>query len=276
MRYLAIGHVCQDIAPGGRILGGAATYSTLTARALGWDATLVTRVAPEVDLSSLSGIECVRLPSDTTTIFENVYTAGGRAQILHAAAGPVRVSDVRRLHLRADVVHLAPIADEVEPAWVEAFPNATIGATPQGWLRQWDAAGRVSPREWRCAQTILRRADAIVTSIDDVSGDWTQIELWAAVARVVVATQGRDGCTVYVRGAATHMPAPNVTEVDPTGAGDIFAAAFFIRLHQAGDPIDAARFANCIAARSVSRTGLSGAPTPTDVKDCRGSATYPV
>jgi sugar/nucleoside kinase (ribokinase family) len=54
-----------------------------------------------------------------------------------------------------------------------------------------------------------------------------------------------------------HVPVTPVQEADPTGAGDIFAAAFFIRLHRNnGDPWDAARFANGIAAATVKAVGL--------------------
>jgi sugar/nucleoside kinase (ribokinase family) len=56
--------------------------------------------------------------------------------------------------------------------------------------------------------------------------------------------------------------------VDPTGAGDIFAAAFFVALQRVGDAWTAARFANCIAARSVTRAGLKSTPTPDEIVRC--------
>jgi sugar/nucleoside kinase (ribokinase family) len=96
---------------------------------------------------------------------------------------------------------------------------------------------------------------------------------------VLVATQGRDGCTVYAAGQRKQVPAPTTPEVDPTGAGDIFAAAFFTRLSVSCDPMAAAQFANCLAARSVTRRGLAGVPTPQEVKDCRevtGTSEVPV
>jgi len=270
MRYVAIGHVCQDVVAEGRVLGGTATYSALTAHALGWDVAVVTRAHPELDLSLLRDVDCVRLPDDVTTTFENVYSSTGRVQILHAAAGPIRSADVPLRFYRADVVHLAPIANEVDPELAGMFDGALVGVTPQGWMRQWDASGRVSPRAWSDAETVLGRIDAVVLSVADAGGDWTLIGRWAAIARVLVATQGCDGCTVYTRGKPVHVPASSVIEVDPTGAGDIFAAAFFARLRQSGDPLAAAQFANCIAARSVTRRGLAGIPTPQEVCECEG------
>jgi sugar/nucleoside kinase (ribokinase family) len=59
---------------------------------------------------------------------------------------------------------------------------------------------------------------------------------------------------------------PQEQEVDPTGAGDIFAAAFFTRLYLTRDPWEAARFANQVAATSVTRRGLEGIPTAEEIQ----------
>jgi sugar/nucleoside kinase (ribokinase family) len=59
-----------------------------------------------------------------------------------------------------------------------------------------------------------------------------------------------------------------VEEVDATGAGDIFAAAFFIRLFNTRDPWEAARFATALAAYSVTRVGLNGIPTKNEIESC--------
>ena len=54
--------------------------------------------------------------------------------------------------------------------------------------------------------------------------------------------------------------------MDPTGAGDLFAGAFFVHYQQSGDPGDAARFAVWLASHSVTRTGLDGLPTPAEIE----------
>jgi len=48
--------------------------------------------------------------------------------------------------------------------------------------------------------------------------------------------------------------------VDPTGAGDVFAAAFMIRLIETDDPCQAAQFANTVASFSIEGPGVSGIP----------------
>ncbi len=62
------------------------------------------------------------------------------------------------------------------------------------------------------------------------------------------------------------MPAFPATERDPTGAGDVFAAALLVRLHETGDPLDAARFAARVAAASIEGRGVSMVPTRVEVE----------
>ena len=51
------------------------------------------------------------------------------------------------------------------------------------------------------------------------------------------------------------MPAPAVREVDPTGAGDSFAAAFLSSFALGADPVRAATAACAVAAHSVTALG---------------------
>ncbi len=71
------------------------------------------------------------------------------------------------------------------------------------------------------------------------------------MAPLLIVTEGAKGCTVHYRGEARHFPAPAMS------AGDIFAAAYLVRLLQTdGNYWEAAEFANRIAAHSVTRQGL--------------------
>jgi sugar/nucleoside kinase (ribokinase family) len=73
-------------------------------------------------------------------------------------------------------------------------------------------------------------------------------------------TRGRRGLRVY-SGADVHdLPAFPATEVDPTGAGDVFAAAFLIALREGKPVVAAARWAACAAALSVEAKGVAGIP----------------
>ena len=84
---------------------------------------------------------------------------------------------------------------------------------------------------------------------------------YAHHCRLVALTRGAQGATLFVRGTPHHIAAFAATEHDPTGAGDVFAAALFTRLREAGDPLEAARFASFVAALSVEGAGISRIPT---------------
>jgi ribokinase len=72
---------------------------------------------------------------------------------------------------------------------------------------------------------------------------------------VVVITLGRNGCLVKDRRQTLHAPAPKVKVIDSTAAGDAFIGAFSSRIIQGHSLSDAARFANCAGALTVTRRG---------------------
>jgi ribokinase len=71
------------------------------------------------------------------------------------------------------------------------------------------------------------------------------------LAKVPVLKLGMDGCQV----AGRHIQAPQVEEVDATGAGDALAAAFCVSYLDGATPIDAAERAVVIASGAVTRAG---------------------
>jgi sugar/nucleoside kinase (ribokinase family) len=260
--YLVIGHASKDITPDGPRLGGTVMFSALLAKALGLQVGVLTSVPDDMLplLHPLAGIPIVSIPTEKATSFENRYTSKGRVQMLYSRATPIGVDHVPPEWLSAPIVHLAPIADEVSPDLVQLFAKSLIGVTPQGWLRQWDEDGRVSYRPWVESAPVLSHVDATILSIEDVHHDEDMIEALAAQTNVQVVTRGAEGSTLYIQGQPQLIPAAAKAERDPTGAGDIYAAAFFSHLHATGDPVKAAHFATHLASDSVTRAGMNGIP----------------
>jgi len=273
--YLAVGHVTDDLWPDGRVTaGGTVMYASRCARTLVERVAVLTAATPSFDVAGVfPDIEVTRLDAELTTQFWNVYDGSHRTQFTRV--GPVRLhgADLTAELRSSAIVHLAPVCDEVDVDVLDALDASTfVGVTPQGWLRRWGADGRVtqSPENWTHAARVLARANAVVMSIEDVNGDWAAAQRWAAVGRVLVVTQSEKGCTVFLNGASAQVPAPQVNQVDPTGAGDVFAAAFFLALQRGEQPLRAAEIANCLAAQSVTRPQMEGLPTPADITRCFG------
>ena len=269
-RFLAIGHLAKDIIPGGYTMGGTVTYAAVTAQRLGYQATILTRSGTDLMLpADLDGIEIKRLPSAVSTTFENIYHGATRVQYLHARAEDLRAKDLPEEWHAPSIVLLGPLAGEVDPAFVRAFaPGTVIGVTPQGWMRSWDGQGRISARAWEGAIDILPYANALILSEQDIIGFEEQLQSYVTLAPLTVITRGPNGARVYQRGRRPFdSPAFPTTEVDPTGAGDVFAAAFLIRLSETNDVLQAAHFANCVASFSIEAMGVRGIPTRAQVEE---------
>lgn len=260
--FLVVGHVARDVVDGGFSLGGTAAYASLTARNMGWSAGIVTSASTDLDLDrALPHIQIARKPSRSSTTFRNVYTDGRRRQLLHDVADGIEDADVPVSWRDAPLVLLAPLAHELEESMVDLFPRSTVALAPQGWLRQWDEQGRVSPRTWPATGHVSSSPQALIFSLEDVGGDLQRAEALASLAPITVLTRGAEGATLFHGGESVHFPAVAIQEEDPTGAGDVFAAAFLIRWAETDDAPEAVRFANRAAGLSVAGRGLEGIPT---------------
>jgi sugar/nucleoside kinase (ribokinase family) len=71
------------------------------------------------------------------------------------------------------------------------------------------------------------------------------------LAQVPVIKLGSAGCSVFGR----IIPAPAVHQLDGTGAGDAFAAAFCAAWLHGATPVESAERAVVVAAKAVTRTG---------------------
>ena len=267
--YLVIGHATNDLVDNAHQIGGTAVFAARTALALGCRVGVVSSGSADLDLSSvLNGVELALVPARATTTFENIYTSEGRRQMIHSVAARLTAEAVPA-DWEARVVHLGPVAQECDPRLAVRFPSSFLGVTPQGWMRRRDTAGRVRRRPWRSSRQLLRRADAIVLSDEDAAFDEHLLSRYAKRTRILAVTRAGAGCTLHAGGRVRQLQPEDVTEVDPTGAGDVFAAAFFVELHRSGDPWRAALLANCLAANSVTRPGLAGTPRPEEIARCR-------
>lgn len=261
---LAIGHVTRDRLEAGFTTGGTVTYGALASRALGKVPAIVTSAGPDL-LSPLPDVDTHVVAALTSTAFRNDYGSGGRTQHIEGVAKSLSPSDVPTEWQRARSVLLGPLVGEIDSALARFFPNSLVVACVQGWLRHWDSTGLVIPRGWS-GLDILPYIDAVVVSIDDIVDD-EQISQWSEIVPVLVVTQGSKGARLHAKGRWHTIPAFAAQEVDPTGAGDVFAAAFALMLLETGDTVRAATFASCVASFAVEAQGTSNLPTRAQVDD---------
>ena len=267
--YLVIGHVSKDIRdePPGYAPGGTALYSALTAQRLGLQAAIVTACAPHDDIllaaARDAGVWVYRVPSSHTTTFRNLYdNQGRRRQTIAARADTLSLTVVPEAWRKAAVVHLGPVAQELAPEMVAAFPDALLGITPQGWMRSWDADGWVEQSGWPLP-TALESLSAnafVVLSAEDLGHNHQVVERYTHIAPLVAITHGGEDALVCAEGKCHSVCACSAQVVDATGAGDVFAAALFVRYRETGDLVSSARFAHAAAACAIEGVGILAIP----------------
>lgn len=251
---LTVGHLTRDLYDDGPAPGGGAWYVAHAWAALGVTPWAVVAAAPS-DVAAWPG-EVVAQPCAQTTTFRNTYTPTGRAMRLEHQAPPIEVSTLPDRWRRCDVLLLAPVAGELDPAaWIGAVDARVCGAGLQGWLKARTPDGRFVPRPSSLDPRRLAGLDVACLSDEDIGGDTAWLDALRAVVPRVALTHGARGCTVF-EGKETHpIAAPSATEVDPTGAGDTFAAGLMIALARGESLANAAASGCALAARSVEARG---------------------
>jgi len=257
-RLLAVGHVTFDRREEGLVLGGSVSYASLTARRLGWEAAVLTSAGPDFQPSrDLPDVPTFVRPSSATTRFANVYERDGtRHQTLSSRADDIELLPLPEEWRAPDALLLGPVAGEIPSAMAPSFEASSVGAIGQGWLRAFDGEGRVSAQDWPDPARTLAGVHVLFVSQHDLREGRDPHDFLACVPMVVV-TRGWQGASLLSRDGDLDVPGFPRPEVDPTGAGDVFAASFLVGYHERADPQEAAVFACCAASCAVEGVGAS-------------------
>jgi len=250
--FVAVGHLTLDRFGEATRPGGSALYAAVTAHRLGLSVGILTSHGDDFPLDVIpSKIEVVSVPAADTTRFEHRPDPGGRVSHVRAVAGPLTLDDVPDDWRSASLALLAPVVDEVDPMIATLFTDGAVAAAAQGWLRQVQPDGLVVPRPWRSPERLLQSVQALFLSREDIRGQETEVVGWFQRLPIGVLTADRDGALLFVNGERYEVHPRPAREVDPTGAGDVFAATFLIQYQQEGDPWQAAAAAACAGALAV-------------------------
>ncbi|MHC1635599.1 MAG: PfkB family carbohydrate kinase [Candidatus Methanospirareceae archaeon] len=269
-----IGHITRDIIRIGEeireIPGGTAYYFPLTFKNLDIHSNvgLVTKLANEdrILLEDLikRDIRVFCKSSEETTVFENIYTKGldFRIQKVRAKAQPFSIEDV--LDISAKIFHLGPLTKEDIP--IEVLKNLSkkskVSLDIQGFVRDVEG-GEVKVGDWEDKEeglayvNILKANEEeakILTDTSDVRGAAMKLARYGI--EEVVITLGRKGSLVLSNDKFFSFPAfPPKREVDVTGCGDTYIAAYIYKRLRACDIEDAGRFAAAIASSKIESFG---------------------
>ncbi|MDE2877768.1 carbohydrate kinase family protein [Candidatus Palauibacter soopunensis] len=278
-RLLVVGSPSLDLLHfGGRSVrsaGGAGLYTALAAQRVGADVTVV---APRPDPMPAELAPADRLldwrgppvPPSALPHFEIEYFADGRTvyrQAVRGSEGDIRYSDIPDAGPGA-FAYVVPLLDpELQLGFARRLAAAGVrvgcGTYAPGIRQHQEVVARVveASHYFFCNE---EEAELLFGSLDDVA---------VAPGRVVFVTRGRLGARVVMGDHPIDVPAPEVEQVDPTGAGDTFCGTALARLAAGDHPAIAARVAAVRAAQTVTGIGpatlLSDVPPPVAPRDVR-------
>jgi sugar/nucleoside kinase (ribokinase family) len=232
--------------------------------ALGVKVRLVTGLSPDFDRAALAGLDVCPRPIARQPRYANSYDAAGARTQLLLERGPSL--DITAMSLDADLLFVAPAYHELR-----ALPPARarlVAVSLQGALRSRRRDGSVHPhpRPWAQARPLVAPGSFAFFSDEDTPGPERLARRIAATGATAIVTRGWAGATVVTRAEAHGYPAMPARPIDPTGAGDCFAAAFAVRYLETRDRDQAARFALAAGALATEGPGLAGIPARAQVE----------
>ena len=224
----------------------------------------------------------VQLPDQTTGVAFVAYNAdGSRNFVFSLGAGghltadmlkPALFDGLRCFHIMGSTLSMS--------AEVLAVCRAALRmAVDADALISFDPNLRpelLPPEEARRAfEPFIAAADIFLPTADELlllTGASNETEAIASLLaarpdRTIVVTRGADGCTVYSADGRVEVAGFAVDEIDPTGAGDCFDAAFITGALEGKPTEDAAQLANACGALAVTAKGpMAGAKSRAEVE----------
>ena len=258
-----LGQPCGMIGCVGRDDFGAVNLKRLSAD--GVDVSAI-RVDPE----AVTGSAFVRYRPD-----------GGRDfvfNIKHSASGAIRLDAAARAII-ARTTHLHVMGSSLSsPAVIGANEEAIRSIKARGGTVSFDPNIRKEmldiPGLREALNGVLSQCDLFMPSGPELFL-FTQAQEEGAAAkeilgrgvRALTLKRGALGARYYDREGAVDVAGFAVEEVDPTGAGDCFGAAFVSSWLSGAKPTEALRIANAAGALAVTRRGpMEGAATLAEIK----------
>ncbi len=239
MQLAVVGQLSHDVVAGGPPqIGGPPWHSARALRALGADARIVAKCGEADAIEFTRRLETLELPfelvvGERTTAFSFSYDAGGiRAMSVEAVGDPWTADELRLEGVQWLYVG-SLLRGEIDVGWVTAGRHVLLDGhglvrVPEPGPLRLD--GNFDRAQLRDVQ-MLKLADEEAAA----AGPLNVPEL--------IVTHGALGATVNGVDVAAEP-----VDGDPTGAGDMFGAAYLVHRSEGAEPVDAARRAAALVA----------------------------
>lgn len=250
-------------------IGGAGLYTALAAR---WAGARPLMYAPRPDpmpaalapAAARIGWAGPEVAPEALPRFTINHHAGGADAIVGAVWGAeaeLEPAALPREAREAPLLYCGPLAD---PALQLAFVD---GARARGQLAAAGTYFRAATAKPEAVHALLEAADLFFCNEAEATRLFGDPELATTGAgKLLFVTLGARGVLVVQGTHRSHIPAPAVQPLDPTGAGDTFCGVTLALTARGVHPVLAARQGVACAAAMVERVGparlLEGGPLP--------------
>lgn len=241
--------------------GGSVFFLAKTFENLGVSSIIISPYGDDFPKKSIATTPIIPMEPEfkTTLVFKNDYSDGRRKQTVANYKQYFYYAWNQKLKLLpndAEILMIAPVLNNIDALEIKKmrdyFSKSFFCLLPQGFYRQIDSQGKVYKLNKGITAEIIENFDFICLSVKDVSDTHAKGLYWSEKGPVVIITRAGEGSSLYTNGNKTDMKAFAVANVsDPTGAGDIFAAAFTFAYLKSKDLYQSMLFANATAAYSL-------------------------
>ena len=230
IKIVVVGHITLDEYDGKLVPGGSAYYCSRTYLALGAQVKLISTIGEDFQFNEIfNDLDTFVKRIGQTTRFKNIYKKNSiRQQISIAQAEPIRPDAIPEDFKQCDILHLAPVLGEIDiKLWVTLVKSKVVAVGLQGWLRRIDDSKIVLPKKCDISDDEFNKLSLVCLSEGDIQGQSELLERITKLVPTVALTYGENGYDIYKDGIKSSYGVYKTVEVDPTGAGDVFAAGFF-------------------------------------------------
>ena len=247
-------------------IGGVTTYAGITYRRHGIKTVAVTNIAkcnPEV----ITGLKKEKIEvrsgqTEATTHFINSIHADTRQQKILQRAAPIDHKQVAANIQGIGVVHLGPLHPcDIEIQAIKLLRNTNIHVIldVQGLVRSvknkvvYSSVSKHLTEALQCAHIVKANTKEYKSMMDYYQMDLSSLMHRFKINEFLVTAGSKGGCVREISGVEFPYKAAIVrTKGDPTGAGDIFLAAYVIgRILMCQTIPDACKFAAKLVARQI-------------------------
>ena len=258
----------ENITPAGRWrkIGGVTTYSGITYSRHGVATTIVSNIA-EKDKKVITALEKEKIivhsgRTTHTAHFINRVTRNERRQKMPLRSAPIKIDRLAEIIKQVSCIHLGPLHPmDIDPGVIEMVRLAKLPTVldVQGYTRRIKGEG-ITTGVSQCLSSVLKISQIIKSNEFELEAilNFFDLDISALINKYnieeYVVTCGKKGGLVQNRKGKVHSyKAPHVASIaDPTGAGDVFLAAYTVgRFLKQLNISDACSYAAKLSVRQV-------------------------